>query len=131
MTHTKKLAVLIALLALLFVSCDWDEVLSDSLDYDLHGTWERSSGYAWGKIELDFYRDTIKISGYIAHLQDFAHDITLEAYTEDGNLYIKQRGAWQNAARYTRWHSGGYPRDEMLTLQGGDFPDEDLKRISN
>jgi hypothetical protein len=94
MTHTKKPAVVIALFALLFASCDWDPDRSGSksISYDLHGTWEHSSGR--GKITLDFYHDTIKITGYVAHLQGFAHDVTLEAYTEDGTLYIKQRGAW-------------------------------------
>ncbi|GHV61417.1 hypothetical protein AGMMS49587_05500 [Spirochaetia bacterium] len=130
MTHTKKPAVIVALFALLFASCDWDSAGSGNykwVNYDLRGTWERDVPGFWpegqtvttqkGKLLLS--ADTIIITGPVEHLQGFTRTVALEAYTEDGGLYIKDKGVWQSPIPYTRWHSAGYPWDEMLTLGSG------------
>jgi hypothetical protein len=127
----------------LAASCDWDTSGTDGIKYIEYeiaaSTWERTEPAFWpeGKTTtaqkgtLVFTYNSVKISGPIAHLQGFTRDTALEAYTEDNNLYIKDKGVWQSPIQYTRWHSGGsYPYDKMLTLKGG-VPDETLKRTGD
>ena len=134
------LAVCAGLLAAFFiVACEWEgsQTNSNSFDYDLQGTWERTEEGFWpqyqtdtrekGKIKLEY--NTIIITGPVEHLHGFTRDVPLEAYTEDGGLYIKDRNAWQSPVSYIHWTAGDHIT-KMLTFSGGSFPDETLKQIS-
>jgi len=131
-------SLFIALFSLSLVSCDTDYTSDDdykNVEYGLRGTWECTNSGFWpegqtatsekGKLVFDL--NTVTITGPIAHLQGFTRSTVLEAYTQEGSLYIKDRGVWQSPIAYIRWESGGSsPKDQMLTLEG----DETLKRIS-
>jgi hypothetical protein len=127
---------------LLFVNCDWEysESNKQSIEYDLRGTWERDVATFWpegqtvitekGKLVLRY--ETIIITGPVAHLQGFTRNTALEAYTEDNNLYIKDRGVWQSPISFIFWESGDlYLPTKMITLQGGGSTDETFKLISD
>jgi len=134
-------ATVIAVFALLFfANCsDYVDSLSQNVEYDLRGTWERTETAFWpegqtatsarGKVVLSY--NTITITGPVARLKNFTRNTTLEAYTEGNKLYIKDKGAWQSPVSYNKWEAGGsYPRDKMLTLEGGGVTDESLKRTN-
>ena len=127
---------------LLFVNCGWDSTESNMqcIEYGLRGTWERDVAAFWpegqavttekGKLVLRY--ETIIITGPVAHLQGFTRNTVLEAYTEDNNLYIKDRGVWQSPISFIFWESGDiYLPDKMVTLQGGGSADETFKLISD
>ncbi|GHV84579.1 hypothetical protein AGMMS50230_01870 [Spirochaetia bacterium] len=125
--------------ALLVASCNVTGGDYKSVDYDLRGTWERTEEAFWpegqtttserGKLIIGF--DTVKITGPVEHLQGYTRGIALEAYTEDGKLYIKDYGVWQSPILYVRAESGGYPTEKLLYLKGGGVPDKTLKRIGD
>ncbi|MDR1863626.1 MAG: hypothetical protein LBQ67_06895 [Treponema sp.] len=137
MKQTKRF--LLVLTALAMAACD---DLGDSyktVDYDLHGAWERTEQNYWygGELALDI--DTITISGSFAYLRGFTRGVALEAYTETvesgssqwkGLLFIKDKGAWQSPVPFTWWKTGGSLPDKMLTFTGGSS-DETLKRIGD
>jgi hypothetical protein len=110
--------------ALLIAGCDEGVLIGQYVDYELRGTWE--GAYYWsGKMEIAF--NSIKITGYYGkerHLSAFTQDTTLEAYTENGNLYIKDKGVWQSPVSYKYWRSLS---DEFLDLTGGGLEDETFK----
>jgi len=145
-SKTLRATIVALFCSLLFVNCgDWASTESgdsQKVDYDLRGTWERDVSDFWpegqtvtsekGKVVLGY--STITITGPVAHLKGFTRDTALEAYTEENNLYIKDKGEWQAPISYTRWDAvqvGPSPRDKMLTLKGGDIADETLKRMAD
>jgi hypothetical protein len=110
-----------------------------SVPSDLRGAWERTeadwwyepgSGYQSLKGTLVIKYNSVTISGPVSHLQGFTQDIALEAYAEDGLLYIKDTGEWKSPVAYRRWKSADY-KDTLITLIGGSVGDETLKRIGN
>lgn len=131
----------------LFTNCDWNnsnwnnsESNKQCIEYDLRGTWERDVADFWpegqtvitekGKLVLRY--ETIIITGPMIHLQGFTRNIILEAYTENNNLYIKDRGVWQSPISFILWESGDlYMADKMITLQGSGSTDETFKLISD
>jgi len=128
--------------SLSFVNCGGDYTISGDykyVGYELRGVWESNIDSFWpegqtittAKGEIVFDYNTVTIKGPVAHLQGFTRNTTLEAYTEEDGLYIKDKGVWQSPVEYIRWEAGGsYPKDKMLTLQGGGAVDETFKRIS-
>jgi len=114
----------------LFGNCGGEYATSGNYKYveiDLRGVWECNIDGFWpegqtvtsekGKLVFDL--NTVIITGPVARLQGFTRDTALEAYTEEGNLYIKDKGVWQSPVAYILWESGGsYPRDKLLTFQG-------------
>jgi hypothetical protein len=111
--------------------CEADDTFRQ-VDYDMRGIWEciadpPRSGPK-GRLVLD--HGSIMIIGNVKHLPDFTKDIALEAYTEDGCLYIHDRGIWQIPVSYRRWSSSDYPKKEMLTLTGAKPSDETFKRLN-
>jgi len=141
-SKTLRTIIVALFCSLLFVNCgDWASTGigdSQSVQYDLRGTWVRTEAAIWpetpqtttteyGKVVLDY--NTITITGPVAHLKGFTRNTKLEAYTEENKLYIKDKGAWQNPVTYRKWEAGGsYPRDKMLTLEGGGVADDTFKR---
>jgi len=120
MNKNKSLAAafLPALCSLLFFSCDFISG-SDykSIDYDLRGTWETNEGndddYS-GTLVMDY--NTITIGGYASNqgyewahgtgqrpFKDFTKNAPLEAYTEEGKIFIKDAGIVQEGLPYTYW----------------------------
>jgi hypothetical protein len=112
--------------ALLMGSCVEDGLFGQYVDYNLRGTWKGE--YTWqGQMEITY--DSIRITGnhyYTTHLSAFTHNTELEAYTEDGNLYIKDKGVWQSPISYKYWKSKS---DEFLDLTGGGIADETFKLV--
>jgi hypothetical protein len=137
----KLIMVIMAFFSLLIVTCgDLVPNGSQSIDYDLLGTWERTEPAFWpegqtltsekGQLILDYY--TITIIGPIAHLKDYPRNTPLEAYTEDDNIYIKIEDEWKEPVPYKYWLSGAsYSQDKMLTLKGSGINDEYLKKIGD
>jgi hypothetical protein len=110
---------------------------STSVPYDLRGAWERAdavwwytpeSGYQTLKGTLVITSDSVTITGPVSHLQGYTQDIALEAYAEDGLLYIKDTGEWKSPVAYRRWQSADHS-DTLITFTGGGVDDETLKRI--
>jgi hypothetical protein len=110
-----------------------------SVPYDLRGTWERTEatssyvpGSGWQSLKgtLVIKYNSVTISGPVSHLQGYTQDIALEAYTEDGLLYIKDTGEWKSPIPYSRWQSADRV-DTLITLKGGSVTDETLKRIGD
>jgi len=110
------------------------------VEYELRGIWECNTESFWpegqtittAKGRLVFDLTTVTITGPVAHLQGFTRDTALEAYTEEGKLYIKDKNAWQSPIAYIRWESGGaYPKDKLVTFQGNGVADETLKFTEN
>jgi hypothetical protein len=112
-----------------------------SIPSDLRGTWERTEAEWWHapgsggsnyftevKGTLIITYNSVTISGPLHHLENFTRDIAIEAYAEDGLLYIKDKGVWQNPIAYRRWRSADY-KDVLITLLDGGITDETLKRI--
>jgi hypothetical protein len=137
--NTAKVTVLGLAAAFLIVSCTWEGINGNakSVENTLRGTWERTEADFWpvgqntvsAKGCLKITYDTVTINGPIAQLQGFTRDTALEAYTEEGYLYIKDKGAWQSPVAYTRWQAAGsFPRDELFTFPSSG---ETLKRIAN
>jgi hypothetical protein len=122
---------------LLLANCGWENTENNNqcIDYNLRGTWEREVDSFWpttyekGKLVLKY--ETIVIIGQVAHLQGFTRNTVLEAYTEDNNLYIKDRGVWQSPINFIFWKSASYPQDKFVTFKGGGRADETFKLISN
>jgi hypothetical protein len=109
-----------------------------SIPSDLQGTWERTEE-DWWPVPGDYYPTLVKgtlvinynsviIRGPVQHLENFTRDVAIESYAEDGQLYIKDKGAWQSPIAYIRWQSADR-KDALLTISGGGVPDETLKRI--
>jgi hypothetical protein len=110
-----------------------------SVPSDLRGAWERTeaawwytpeSGYQSLKGTLIITYNSVTISGPVSHLHGYTQDIALEAYAEDGLLYIKDSGEWKSPVVYRRWQSADY-KDTLITLTGGSVADETLKRIGD
>jgi hypothetical protein len=89
---------------------------------------ESESLFAKGKLVIK--SNSVTITGPVSHLQGFTRDIALEAYAEDGLLYIKDAGEWKSPVAYRRWQSADRV-ETLITLTGGSVDDETLKRIAN
>jgi len=142
-TNILPTLLVLALFSLSFAGC---YVHNDSgsdykyiRDYNLRGVWETNLEKPWPegqtvkyeKGRLVFDIDTVKITGPIAHLQGFTRDTTLKAYTEEGNLYINDRGVWQSPISYNCWRAAYPSSDKFLTLQGGGIGEETLNYIGD
>jgi hypothetical protein len=110
-----------------------------SVPSELRGTWDRTEADWWYvpgseslfvKGTLVIKSNSVTITGPVRHLQGFTRDIGLEAYAEDGLLYIKDAGEWKSPVVYRRWQSADY-KDTLITITGGSVDDETLKRIAN
>jgi len=142
-TNILPTLLVLALFSLSFAGC---YVHNDSgsdykyiRDYNLRGPWDSNTESFWpegqtvntAKGRLVFDIDTVKITGPIAHLKGFTRDTTLKAYTEEGNLYINDRGVWQSPIAYEHWR-GAYPGyEKRVTLKGGGIDDETLNYIGD
>jgi hypothetical protein len=102
------------------------------VEYELRGTWkspDSSFPYYTGTLVIGY--DTIAIHGYSGYgtglpFGEFTKDVLLEAYSEEGKLFIKDRGNWQQGLPYTIWEDAAW--DEHLTLTFGGR-DETLHRV--
>jgi hypothetical protein len=116
--------------ALLMANCkDWTPGQYQNIEYNLRGTWARTDDWT-GYLEIGY--NYVIISGYVNHLFYFTHNIPLEAYTEDGYLYIKDIGEWQEPVAYVRWRSAYVPEYgyiQMLTLKSDDLLEDTFELI--
>jgi hypothetical protein len=136
MKMTKKW--LFGLLALGFVLAGCEGISNGkTVDLDLRGTWESTDTSLYsGKLVIDF--DTITITGYSESqtrypreddkrpFKDFAKNVPLPCYTEDGKLFIEMIGGEQSVPYlYTSGVQGRF-----LRFKFGDR-EEALKRTGN
>jgi hypothetical protein len=122
------------------VGCDGLPIGSgQSVPYELRGTWEcveatssyiPGSGWQSLKGTLVIKYNSVTISGPVAHLDGYTRDIALEAYAEDGLLYISDTGEWKSPVAYRLWRSADRA-DTLITLTGGSVADETLKWIGD
>ncbi|MDR0598951.1 MAG: hypothetical protein LBG84_02550 [Treponema sp.] len=123
------IAVILAAAFFPIVSCGGMPADSSVVENRLIGVWETISLDVWPpgtdtparRGQLVITRETIKISGPPpAPLQNITQETTLEAYTEDNQLYIKDQGVWQTPVTYRYWLSADpSPENKRLTV-GGD-----------
>jgi hypothetical protein len=111
-----------------FVSCG-DSWLSGSgnnsshFSYDFVGTWESTSTSFFdygGTLEIGYSKITISgYSGYgsSAPFAEFTKDVPLEGYSEEGKIFIKDRGSWQAGLPCTLWEDA--ERGKHLTFTFG------------
>ncbi|MDR3335846.1 MAG: hypothetical protein LBT16_01455 [Treponema sp.] len=94
----------------LFASCGGDSWNDSSyFSYDLVGKWESAPiGYFdyWGVLEIDYNK--ITITGYSGYgpstpFAEFTRNVPLEGYSEEGKIFIKDRGSWQAGLPYAYW----------------------------
>ena len=128
---------------MLFTTCDIDSVLGDGyFDYELRGTWETNQDqtqYA-GILVIDY--STIKITGYIINpsyeytygddkrpFKDFTKNTSLKGYSEDGKLFIYDKGILQAGIPYNYYTTGAYGQDKFLEINFNGR-DEILKRTN-
>ena len=137
---TNAAVFLLALCSLLFFSCDGNGSTGShsykSFDYNLQGTWEThdSDEYYSGTLVINF--NSITISGYAPNLEyekrpngknqrpfiDFTKSIPLEGYSEEGKIFIKDRGILQEGIHYTYWEPSLQPPDyERIYFLSFDF----------
>ena len=122
-----------------FTTCGLDWTSSDEyFDYELRGTWETNgiSDYS-GKLVIDY--NTIRISGYGPNtlyeltngtdrrpFRDFTKDTSLKGYSEEGKLFIYDKGILQAGIYYT-YYTGYNVQDKYLEFKFNGRP-ETLKR---
>jgi hypothetical protein len=131
---------LVLQLILVFVTaCDDAGSDSNFMPSGLRGVWERTEEDWWfvpesgplfrkGKLTIDY--NSVTINGPMKYLHGFTQDVALEAYVEDGMLYIKDRGLLQKPIVYRRWDSADR-KDKMVTFSGGGSGDESFRRVED
>jgi hypothetical protein len=139
------LASIALLLGFSLIACDDDSASGGggssgkTVPSELRGTWEcveattswvPGSGWQSLKGTLVIKTNSVTVSGPVAHLPDYTRDIALEAYAEDGLLYIKDTGEWKSPVAYRRWQSADRV-DTLVTLTGSGIAEKTLKRIGN
>jgi hypothetical protein len=114
MKNSKKIIACGALLVVLLVSACDDWVISDynKFDYNLQGTWvQNEPGNYTGELIIDY--DSITIYGYFDNqtpwwgndderpFKGFTKGVALKGYSEEGSIYIEDRGSLQEGISYT------------------------------
>ena len=119
----KIFAVCTSLLVAFFViSCgDLDTETGESFEYDLRGIWvpnDPENIYS-GTLEIEYNR--ITITGYGESqtpilgdddkrpFKSFTKGIALKGYSEDGKIFIEDRGFLQEGIPYTFWEENAPP----------------------
>jgi len=139
----KIIAFITALLAVLFTAACDGELSGTSdikkFDNDLQGTWVSNDPSIYkGTLIIDYDRITIK--GYTENqtpsgnddnnrpFKGFTKNIALKGYSEQGKIFIEDRGSWQEGLPYFDWKVNTSPdskflrfvfgnRDEILQMQ--------------
>ncbi|MDR0494354.1 MAG: hypothetical protein LBG95_01825 [Treponema sp.] len=130
MNKQKIVGVCVSLLYAFFISgCDWEP--GKSFDYNMQGTWvsNASGGLYSGELVIDI--DSITIKGYEEDywmsllgddekrpFRNFPKNVPLEAYTEEGCIFIKKAGVFQDGIPYV-FDDPGYGRIKLLYLSFG------------
>jgi hypothetical protein len=114
-TMKKRMLFLFIIITALFTGCnnDWQSV--PRFDYELVGSWESMpensyyyTGYT-GSLEIDYRSITIKgYTGYAIYgsslpFPGFTKDVPLKGYSQEGKIFINDRGTVQTGLPYTFW----------------------------
>ncbi|MCL2186012.1 MAG: hypothetical protein FWB86_09205 [Treponema sp.] len=148
----KKNAVfIIFLFALTISACDIDWVESgesyNNFNYNLRGTWQSSSGSCYFIYGLTIDYNSIIVSGTnVFHPDNPIKNFTLNAplkgyselikkndsYTHTGNIFIYDRGEYQEGITYLYWENKLYgdAKRKFLTFSYGSYNDT-LEYIEN
>ena len=111
------LTVCVGLLTVFFISaCDWETsgLGINKFDYDLQGTWvSNDPGRYSGSLIISY--DRITITGYnesqtplwgdddARPFRNFTRGTALKGYSEEGKIFIVDRGLLQEGIPYTYW----------------------------
>ena len=150
----KKIVVSTLLLGLcfLFPGCDWDFDSSfpnfpNSFAWDLKGTWvtNNPNSIYYGTLIID--SDRITITGYSETqtpedaddskrpFRAFTKGVPLPGYSEEGRIFIFDRGVWQQGIPFVYWYtetfSPAFRRIEFLTFNFGDREETLRKQSTN
>jgi hypothetical protein len=100
---------------------------------DLRGTWETNSISDYSGT-LVIGSNNITISGYAPNtsyeltygtsrrpFRDFTKNVSLEGYTEEGKIFIKDAGIIQEGIPYTYWDGYHQPDNELVQFIRFDF----------
>ena len=138
MTIKNSIRVIFALLLVAFTTaCDWDSSDSNSFAYDIRGTWRSNDASLYaGELLIEYNK--ITIYGYEETqtfpsgddtkrpFRDFTKGTPLSGYTENGIMFIRDAGMW-NEIPYI-YYAENYGNDRFLRFNfGGRI--ETLRRI--
>jgi len=138
MKHTKTFALgALLLTALLTAACDWEPlpVDTDVFDIKLRGTWVSNDPSIYSGTIIIEYK-SITISGFFEiqtptpggddnqrPFKGFTKGAALKGYSEEGYIFIEDRGLLQSPIPYTYWetpYQAGGTRRQFLSFTFGD-----------
>jgi hypothetical protein len=121
------------LVALLIVSCGTSTGTSDIKRFDdkLQGTWVSDDPSVYNGTLVIGY-DRITITGYGESqtpavggddnkrpFKGFTKGVALKGYSEDGKLFIEDKGQLQEGVPYTYWETNSSPKQKFLEFNFG------------
>ena len=134
--NTQRKITLYGLLCTLLVitSCEWDwgtgSKYHTTFDYDLRGTWVSQDKTVYdGKLVIDLGK--ITITGFSENqtpsgqsdnrrpFKGYTKNVALNGFSEDGKLFIEDRGLLQEGIPYTYYTTGSYPEEKFLLFNFG------------
>jgi hypothetical protein len=133
MNNRKKITACAALFAvLLIVSCDWEIPPSDDkiFDHDLRGTWvSNDPSVYFGQLIIE--KDRITITGFTEGqtqlggddnrrpFRGFTRGAALTGYSEEGKIFIEDRGLLQEGIPFHYYTAGTFPQERFLSFTFG------------
>ena len=133
LNNRKKITACRILFIVLFISaCNWDITTNDSQRFadDLIGTWVSSDPSVYsGKLVIN--TDRINITGFNESqtpsggddnkrpFKDFTKGVNLKGYSEDGKIFIEERGLLREGIPYDIFKAEVYPQRMFLYLSFG------------
>ena len=131
----KSFLFVLSVTVFLLTGCGKD----DSIDSDLRGNWVSNDASVYsGELVIGYGR--ITISGYGERqtplngddanrpFRTFTKEVTLDCKSENGKIYIKDVGQWQDGIPYI-YYTGSSKRDKFLRINFGGR-DETLRRTN-
>ena len=136
-----KFILLFTTCFLVFTACEWEDLMSvnNTLDYNLQGIWVSNNPDSIYSGRLEITNDRITITGYGESqtpvpggndverpFRDFTKGIALNAYSEDGHIFIEDAGLLQAGIPYIYWEESSlanYGMVEFLRFEFGGRPE--------
>ena len=145
----KPVVTLLLTFCFLFLGCDWDfdSSFSNYFPWDLKGTWvtNNPNSIYYGTLIID--SNWITIIGYSETqtpedgddskrpFRSFTKGVPLSGYTEEGRIFIFDRGVWQQGIPFVFWYSETFTpefrRMEFLTFNFGGREETLRKQSAN
>ena len=132
MKNLKKIITLgILLTVLIMASCNWDAGSgSKNFDTDLWGAWAPNDSSVYSG-QLVITRNYITITGFSENqtpsgtddnrrpFKNFTKGTALKGYSEDGKIFIEDRGIVQAGIPYTYYTAGFFPQEKFISFTFG------------